>query len=468
MSGLLSSLTSATRALEAQRYGLDVTGQNIANVNTVGYARREIQLAAVPAMEPWTAGGGVDVVGVRATRDRLLDRRLQMERPAEQREGAIAEALGLIEVTIGRTGQSIDARLSEFFDSASRLSADPTSTPARQDYLLSGERLASAFRDMAGRLSDGRQALDQQVRGSVDEINTLASRVAALNTSLAGLPAGSASAMSLRDEQKTILDQLSELVDVGTIERADGGVDLTIGNGRPLVLGGESVAVEARAVGTGGMTELYSGDYKIVGFGPPYSSEVSGGRLAGQLQVRDQFLVDYQTSLDDLAYNVATEVNRVHQLGYDSSGTAGLAFFTTTATATGAAAALSVNAVVAADPALVAASGDPLAAGDNQNARALADLRDYRGPLHDKPTFGQTWSQLIYRVGSDTQSAQQGQQSRAEIVQQIEAMSDAVSGVSLDEEAMMMLRFQRAYEANARFFNAINESIDTLFLALGA
>jgi flagellar hook-associated protein 1 FlgK len=460
MSGLLGSLTSATRALEAQRYGLDVTGQNIANVNTPGYARREVLLASVPPMDPMSAGGGVDVVGVRAARDRLLDRRLQMERPAEQREGAIAEALSLIEIEIGQPGESIDARLSEFFDAASRLSADPTSTPARQDFVLSGERLASAFRDMAGRLATGRRALDLQVRGSADQINTLAGRIAALNTSLAKLPADSPSAMSLRDEQKTILDQLTELVDVGTIERADGGVDLTIGNGRALVVGGESVTVEVRATGADGMTALYAGDYAI-------TAEVSGGRLAGQLQVRDQFVVEYQARLDDLAFSVAAEVNRVHQGGFDASGNPGVAFFTTTATAAGAAAALNVSAVVAADTGRVAAAG-VAAAGDNQNARAMADLRDLRVMNGGQSTFGQAWAQLIYRVGSDTQSAQQGQRSRAEIVQQIEAMSDAVSGVSLDEEAMMMMRFQRAYEANARFFRAIDESIDTLFEALGA
>jgi flagellar hook-associated protein 1 FlgK len=306
----------------------------------------------------------------------------------------------------------------------------------------------------------GRQTLDQQVRGSADEINTLASRIAVLNTNLAKLPADSASAMSLRDEQKAILDQLTELVDIGTIERADGGVDLSIGNGRPLVIGGESVAVESRATGADGMTELYAGDYAI-------TAEVSGGRLAGQLQVRDQYVVEYGTRLDDLAFSVATEVNRVHQAGFDASGNAGVAFFTTTATATGAAAALNVNAVVAADTGRVAAAGMAVA-GDNQNARALADLRDLRVMNSGQSTFGQAWAQLIYRVGSDTQSAQQGQQSRSEIVQQIEAMSDAVSGVSLDEEAMMMMRFQRAYEANARFFRAIDESIDTLFEALGA
>jgi flagellar hook-associated protein 1 FlgK len=77
-------------------------------------------------------------------------------------------------------------------------------------------------------------------------------------------------------------------------------------------------------------------------------------------------------------------------------------------------------------------------------------------------TFSEAWAQMVYRVGSDAQAARQEQISRQEIVRQVEALNDAVSGVSLDEEAMMMLRFQRAYEANARFFQAVDQAIETL------
>ncbi len=94
MSSLFSSLTSAARALDAQRFGLDVTGQNIANVNTPGYTRRVIDMAAVPPESNRTAGRGVDVVAVRSARDLLIERRLQQEVPAERREGALADVLG--------------------------------------------------------------------------------------------------------------------------------------------------------------------------------------------------------------------------------------------------------------------------------------------------------------------------------------------------------------------------------------
>jgi flagellar hook-associated protein 1 FlgK len=98
--------------------------------------------------------------------------------------------------------------------------------------------------------------------------------------------------------------------------------------------------------------------------------------------------------------------------------------------------------------------------GDNTNARALAALRD--ADVSPNGSFSDVWSQLVYRVGADTQAAQQAQTSRQEIVRQIQALREAVSGVSLDEEAMSMIRYQRAYEANARFFQAVDQSIETL------
>src|ERR687892_140435 len=75
------SLTLATRALEAQTVGLDVVGQNMANVNTPGYSRREVDLVEVPPYDPLSAGGGVQVRDIRAVRDQLLERRYRDELP---------------------------------------------------------------------------------------------------------------------------------------------------------------------------------------------------------------------------------------------------------------------------------------------------------------------------------------------------------------------------------------------------
>ena len=111
MSGLYTSLTMAARALSAQQLGLEVTGNNIANVNTAGYARRTIDFAAVKPESSLSAGNGVEVQGIRSIRDRLLERRVLEEVPTEGRAKELTEILQVVEAGIGATGQSIDARL---------------------------------------------------------------------------------------------------------------------------------------------------------------------------------------------------------------------------------------------------------------------------------------------------------------------------------------------------------------------
>ena len=181
MSDLLSSLSSATRALEAQRFGLDVTGQNIANVNTPGYSRRVIDFAEVPPDSSRSAGRGVDVVGVRAVRDQLIERRLRQELPAERREAAVADALSIVEVALGKPGESIDAAMNRYFDAFATLSQSPSSSVARQEVLLQGESVAAAFRDMAGRIALSQRETDGQVRSLATDVTDLATQIARIN-----------------------------------------------------------------------------------------------------------------------------------------------------------------------------------------------------------------------------------------------------------------------------------------------
>ena len=196
------------------------------------------------------------------------------------------------------------------------------------------------------------------------------------------------------------------------------------------------------------------------------TGEVKGGRIGGLLQVRDTLVPDYQARLDQLAYDVATQVNTVHQAGYDLGGAQNRAFFVPPAAVAGAAAGLAVDPALAADPTRIAASGST-ATGDNTVARQLAGLRDARVLAGGTMSLGDSWSQLVYRVGRDAQAANDAAASRGQIVRQVDALRDEVSGISLDEEAMHLLKYQRAYEAIARYFTTIDRSLDTLIDTMG-
>jgi flagellar hook-associated protein 1 FlgK len=452
VSGLFGSLSAASRALDAQRFGMDVTGQNIANVNSAGYARREVLLAPSPVAGENEGMGGVDVIGVRATRDRLLESRLQMELPAERRESAIADALSLVEVAIGKPGESIDGQLDTFFNWAAQLASDPTSSTLRHEFVSAGEQLAGGFNEIYGRLTTAQRQADANVRAGVEEVNAQLASIARLNESIARVGADAATNQALIDQQKVAIDKLTQLLDVGVIGRSDGGVNITTSGGQPLVLGNKSYGLAAAPQPPSGFVDIVAAD------GQSLTSDITGGTLGGYLHVRDSLVPGYLSSLDTLATAVVTEVNRIHQNGYDGSGNPGGAFFTVTP-GTPAASSIAVSAAISANPGLVAAAGSTVP-GDNLNARALAALRD--ADVSGDGSFSDAWAQLVYRVGADTQAATQAQSSRQEIVRQIQALREAVSGVSLDEEAMSMIRYQRAYEANARFFQAVDQSIETL------
>ncbi len=447
---LFGMLGNTARALDAQRFGLDVVGNNMANVNTAGYARRVVDLGAVPPVDRFSAGGGVEVLGVRAQRDRLFDRRLFDEMPLAERQAAMADSLALAEVSLGASGTSLDGALADFFDAFAALADAPTLTTARERVVSDAQALASTFRGLSDRLGESGRATDARVRADVDRLNGLTSRLASLNGAIASAPASEA--LQLRDQQVMVTTEISGILGVQVLELGDGTFQLATGSGRPLVIGTDAYPLAVASAPPSGYAAILSEGVDVTG-------DIRIGSLGGLLAVRDQAIPNYLAQLDTLAHDVATAVNALHVTGFDQSGTPGGAFFVAPGGVAGAAAALQVDPAVVADSSRVAAAG-VASPGDNALARQLANLRDV--PLSNGRTPSAAWTGLVYRVGSDVQQATRELGSRREIVHQIETLRDSVSGVSIDEEAAMMMRFQRAYEANARFFTVIDEVLQTL------
>jgi flagellar hook-associated protein 1 len=456
MANLFSALTMASRSLASQQAGLDVTGHNIANVNTPGYARRVIAFRAVPPTVIGAAGHGVDIAGIRAMRDRFVERRLDQETISAERESAIAELAGLAEVAFGTTGQSIDARLNAFFDSLAELSDAPTSVVARQEVALQGGALAAAFRGTANRLGELRREADRRITGTVDMVNDLAERIALLNAAFVTTNDDGV-AQHMQDEQAHLVRELAGLIDITVTERPNGGLDIDVAGGRALVVG--TVASQMNAVPTGP-----DGHVQIEIAGADLTSSISGGKIDGYLHVRDTLIPGYLQRLDEQAFTLAASVNAIHSAGFDLNGATGQAFFAYSAPPVGqagAAAALIVDPAVAGDPNRIAAAQAALP-GDNRAARALADLRNTPLLNGGTATLADAWGQLVFRVGRDVQTATDEAALRQDIVLQLQAVRDQISGVSLDEEAANLMKFQRAYEANARFFQVIDNTLDTL------
>ena len=257
--------------------------------------------------------------------------------------------------------------------------------------------------------------------------------------------------MGARDQRQQLMNQLSNYIGVSEIDAGNGSVTLTTANGSALVVGGQSFALTTQANATTGFQDVYSN-------GADITSQIRGGALAGQVQIRDQEIPSIQSSLDTLAYNLSSSVNTQHAAGFDLSGTAGGALFTPLTQVSGAAASLKVAIT---DPSKIAASGAAGAgnSGDNTNANALLALQN-QNVVNGQTPVGY-YSDIVFQVGNDVSTAQTNETAGSQVLQQLQNLQGGVSGVDINEEAANLVRFQNAYESSAQVVSIINSLLQT-------
>jgi flagellar hook-associated protein 1 FlgK len=452
MSGLFQSLSTAAASLTAHRIGLDVTGQNIANVNTPGYSRRMVLLAERPPTEALSAGRGVEVLGIQALRDMLVEGRLRREQQGVSADQAMVDTLSTIDSAIGLPGASLDARLTAFFDAFADLTTSVQSPVLRDRIVQQGDELARAFHDTAATLALARSDADQSIRVAVAEVNDLAATVASLNARIVD---GGPDVESLRDQQNVALGKLAGLIDISVLQNPEGTVGVTVGAGAALVIGTTAYDVDVTPTGAAAL-QLNGVDI---------TPAISSGRIGGLLHARDALVPAYQARLDQLAFDLTAAVNAVHTAGFDATGAPAGDFFAPLTVVAGAAALFGVDPAVAADSGTIAASSTG-ATGDNQTARAIAALRDAplapgRGSAFDE------WGALTQTIGADLVVIRDDGATREGVLRQVQRLRDQASGVSMDEEAANLMKFQRAYEANARYFTTIVDTLDALMAMVG-
>jgi flagellar hook-associated protein 1 FlgK len=190
--------------------------------------------------------------------------------------------------------------------------------------------------------------------------------------------------------------------------------------------------------------------------GSDITGKLTSGKLAGLLAVRDQKIPGILADLDTLAAGLANAINTAHRAGFDLTGTAGGDLFAPPpASGPGAAASM---AVLISDPSLLAASSDG-SPGSNGNLAALAGVRNQAIIAGQSPT--DFYANLVFRIGSDVANGTAESEASDLILRQLENQRGSLSGVSLDEEAANLVRYQRAFEAAARVVTTVSEMLDT-------
>jgi flagellar hook-associated protein 1 FlgK len=459
VSGLLDQLAQAGRQLQVHQASQATAANNMANVNTPGYTRQRAELAAA---QPATMlggsfiGRGVELMTVSQARDRFLDSQAAPALANAEFGGREAGVLTSVSSLDPQAPNGVPTMLGRFFASLRELTRNPLDPGARRAVVSASQQLALSFNGTANDLNAARTGADDEVRAQAARASTLASQVAKLNTQVRVAQSSATGAPNdLLDARRKAAEDLVSITG-GTILGQDGDLSIQLGT-VALVVGERAATLSTRSDPTNNghlaltATAVDGGQQNI-------SSSVLGGALGGVMRGRDDGIGAALAALDALALELSTTINSVHSVGVALDGSTGRDLFVAGAQ-NGAAARLSVNAEIGADPSLLAASGNG-APGDN--GAALALLATERTTLASGRDPGGTLAGIIEDFGASANRALALRDAAVAVKNNIDALRESAHGVSIDEELIEMTKAQRAYEAVSKTIQAADQMLKSL------
>lgn len=319
MSDLLGIASSGLQAIQK---ALNTTSHNISNVNTPGYSRQVENFVTRPAdkMGSGYIGTGVSALSTRRIVDQFTVDALRIQTSNTNELETLSNLLRELDGLLADPNTGVVQGFNNFFLSLQDLNNTPNSIPARQLFISQVNMLAGRFNDVYGQLQSQLSGADQKIGFITTEINSLAQNIASLNAKIGGNSA-SGQPNDLLDQRDQLLSELAKYVSVSKIQDTDGSINVFVGNGLPLVMGGV-----ASTLGT----QLNSIDpsKKDVVLTTPYSNQIitnniSGGQMGALLSMRDSVLTTTINAMGRLAISISSAMNDQHSLGIDLNGAQG-------------------------------------------------------------------------------------------------------------------------------------------------
>lgn len=447
-------IDTVSRALRAFQRGLDVTGHNLANVNTKGYSRQTVDYSVTDPVSFWgvhriALGTGVGIAGVTRVQDMFLQSRTLTNQGELNRWQTKAQSLQQASSILGGPdSNAIVTNLSAFFNGWSALSANPSDTAARQNLKSAGDALTRTVRQTYAALEGVGANAQSQIGQTLARIDELTTEIARFNKAIRQETALGSSPNDLLDQRDQSLKELSSLIGIQTIPHDDGTVSVHSG----------SLAL-VETFNAFSFPQSYDAANFTVSDGS-VTYRVTGGKLYGLFESVNA-VNDYQTKLNSFAADLRDQVNALHRSGITGNATTNVDFFIADNPLVPAALNFDLSDDIKADFRNIAA-GTSGNAGDGGLALSLSLLRDQSNAALGARTYSAFLVDMISDAGHTVAAAQDQATTQGAIGQQIEAQQQSISGVSVDDEMANMLRLQRSYQAAAKALSLFDQVTNDL------
>jgi flagellar hook-associated protein 1 FlgK len=312
MGGMGLVFNIAKDALVAQRYSMDVTAHNIANVDTPGYSKQDPVIAARTStpVNGLNFGTGADLEAITRNSDQLLENRLMKQKSSLLSSQEMASYLRVLEGVFNEnTETSISALLSDFWNQWHEISINPDGPPERMALYEQGNLLSEQFMLLDQEMSQMVVDLTKSVNAGIGKVNQIAAEIAETNNKITGLELDHPAA-DIRDKRNALVSELSGYLDITTFEQSNGTLTVVSAKGAILVQDDLSYDLEMGGVDGDRVMWQSSGSTTI-----DITDHITNGSINGWLDMRDEVIAETRLDLDAMVKELVWIVNEQHSQG---------------------------------------------------------------------------------------------------------------------------------------------------------
>jgi len=402
----MSLLNIGARALQANQIALQTTGHNIANANTVGYSRQNTVQQTVPGQLTGAGyiGQGVDVQTILRNHNDLLTRQAASASAVQASDGVRAERLRQLQDVFGGGATGLGAAINDMMNAFSAVVNAPTDLTARTVVLTRIDETAKRMRGAAEQINEIQSGVTSQLQGSITVVNSLATRIAALNVQIAQARGNGQSPNDMLDQRDQLISEMNRYVQTTQIAADDGSIGLFVAGSQPLVLGGTAAQLsvgDAPEFPGSGQLQLF---FNRPGAAPIALNEglLGGGEVAGLLRFNNSDLTEGRNLLGRMAVAIGSALNDQQTKGLTLDGKMGNPLFSTPASVAGLTSGSGAGSIAFNDPSKItpaafaasdyevhfnASGGGQVVRLSDGKATAFSSLADLAGQQIDGLTF---------------------------------------------------------------------------------
>ncbi|NLS13727.1 flagellar hook-associated protein FlgK [Vibrio sp. SM6] len=453
----MSLINIAMSGLNANSVALNVTAQNVANINTPGYSRQQAVMASVAGSvgNSLSAGMGVEVTSIRRITDGFVVKQVWSTNSSAAFASSFHTSMSQLENTLSADGLNLSSGLDSLFAALNEATTKPESQPLRQQVINEAEALARRFNALNDAMHSQHKDMHDQRNASIAHGNSLLSNIADINSQLMAVQGTGGSAAQLLDTRDALIGELAMVVDIRTTEQPDGSLQVTLASGQPLVMGGEAGQLKAVTHSN----DAYMADIHVE-FGPQsfaVSSNVGGG-LGAISQYQTEVLKPNQVAINDMAKGLADEVNAVLATGIDLNGNPGAPLFTYDPS--NPANSLTITDVTADDLAFSSDGNE----GNSDVLKALIELSNKPMAItgYGNVSLNDAFTSMVGDVAIKSRQAAADFEANSAMNKDAITQRNNLSAVSSDEEAGNLMVFANAHNANMKVISTANELFDSV------